>query len=131
MKDTPNLDLLRSIAVLLVVVEHILLAMRFEWNQRFNIPWMGVVGVFIFFVYTSLVLMWSLERKPNILDFYIRRIFRIYPLAIAAILTVVAFRHPTMHDIYGGTYFAMPTMRNLLSNLLLVQTSRGMETFLG
>lgn len=48
MKSKPNLDMLRSIAVLLVVVEHILLAMRIHWIGSWNIAWIGVVGVFMF-----------------------------------------------------------------------------------
>jgi peptidoglycan/LPS O-acetylase OafA/YrhL len=119
--EMPNLDLLRSIAVLLVVVEHTLLAMHYHWIGFVNIAWLGVFGVFMFFVHTSLVLMWSLDRKPNILGFYIRRFFRIYPLAIAAILLTVLFHIPTMHNVDGDTFFAMPKMSNLISNLLLVQ----------
>ena len=121
MKSKPNLDLLRSIAVLLVVVEHILLAMRIHWIGPWNIAWIGVVGVFMFFVHTSLVLMWSLERKPDTLDFYIRRIFRIYPLAIVAVLAIVLFHIPTMQNISGDTYFAALVPKNILANLLLVQ----------
>jgi peptidoglycan/LPS O-acetylase OafA/YrhL len=121
MKSKPNLDMLRSIAVLLVVVEHILLAMRIHWIGSWNIAWIGVVGVFMFFVHTSLVLMWSLERKPDTLDFYIRRIFRIYPLAIAAVLAIVLFHIPTMQNISGDTYFPLLVPKNVLSNLLLVQ----------
>jgi peptidoglycan/LPS O-acetylase OafA/YrhL len=121
MKAIPNLDLLRSMAVLLVVVEHTLLAMHMHWIGSWNIAWLGVVGVFIFFVHTSLVLMWSLERKPEALDFYIRRVFRIYPLAIAAILVTVLFHIPTMHTIEGDTFYAAPALKNMLSNILLVQ----------
>ena len=62
----------------------------------------------MFFVHTALVLMWSLDRRPHILDFYIRRIFRIYPLAIFAVLcallvrpreaaTLAPFTHPGAH----------------------------------
>jgi peptidoglycan/LPS O-acetylase OafA/YrhL len=121
MKSKPNLDLLRSIAVLLVVVEHILLAMRLHWIGNWDMAWFGVVGVFMFFVHTSLVLMWSLERKPHMLDFYIRRIFRIYPLAIAAILITLLFHIPTMHNINGDTYFAAAGIKNTVSNLLQLQ----------
>jgi peptidoglycan/LPS O-acetylase OafA/YrhL len=45
-----------------------------------------------------MVLMWSLERKPHTLDFYIRRAFRIYPLAIVAFLAAWLLHAPT-----GGT----------------------------
>lgn len=117
----PNLDLLRSIAVLLVVVEHTLLAMRLHWIGSWDIAWLGVVGVFFFFVHTSLVLMWSMERKPHILDFYVRRVFRIYPLAVATLLATVLFHLPSMQNIAGDTYFKYENFRNLVANLLLIQ----------
>jgi peptidoglycan/LPS O-acetylase OafA/YrhL len=123
--EMPNLDLLRSIAVSLVVVEHTLLAMRIGWIDGWQIAWIGVVGVFMFFVHTSLVLMWSLERNPSVLGFYIRRFFRIYPLAMAAILITVLFHIPTMHTAAGDTFFAMPSWQAVVANLLLIQNLHG------
>jgi peptidoglycan/LPS O-acetylase OafA/YrhL len=84
-RDLPNLDLVRSMAVISVVVEHTLLSLGILKIGPFPIKYLGVMGVMVFFVLTTLVLMWSLERKPHTLDFYIRRVFRIYPLALAAI----------------------------------------------
>ncbi len=131
MKSKPNLDLVRSIAVLLVVIEHTLLAMRIHWIRGWDIAWLGVVGVFIFFVHTSLVLMWSLDRKPHVLDFYIRRAFRIYPLAMAAVLVTVIFHIPTMQNVDGDTYFQTHGIKNVVSNLLLVQNIGGGGNILG
>lgn len=119
--DLPNLDLLRSIAVSLVVVEHTLISMRILWIHGWEIQWLGVVGVFMFFVHTSLVLMWSLERNPQVLSFYIRRAFRIYPLAIAAILAIVIFHIPTLQNPLGETFFKAPPVMTIVSNMLLVQ----------
>jgi len=127
----PNLDLLRSIAVVLVVAEHTLLAMQIFWIGSWKIAWLGVVGVFMFFVHTSLVLMWSLERNPYVLGFYIRRIFRIYPLAIVILLTVVIFRIPALKDPAGHTFFIMPHARSLVENLLLIQNLHGGENIWG
>lgn len=131
MPEMPNLDLLRSIAVLLVVAEHTLLAMHLHWIGNWDISWLGIVGVLMFFVHTSLVLMWSLDRNPHILDFYIRRIFRIYPLAILAIMITVIFHVSTMHDIDGNTFFEMPHFVRLVENLLLVQNLHGHYSILG
>jgi peptidoglycan/LPS O-acetylase OafA/YrhL len=75
----------------------------------------------VFFVHTALVLMWSLERKPNTLDFYIRRVFRIYPLALLAIVIVMIFHAPD-----AGTpslqpfHYADPTWRDVAIQATLV-----------
>lgn len=121
----PNLDFVRSIAVLLVFVEHVLLALRIYELGPFPVAWIGVSGVFMFFILTSLVLMWSLDRAPGFLNFYVRRIFRIYPLAITAILVIVFFHTPTMQSPNGDTYFIMPSLRSIAENLLLIQDLHG------
>jgi peptidoglycan/LPS O-acetylase OafA/YrhL len=127
----PNLDLLRSIAVLLVAVEHTLLALRVVQLGYWTIQWMGVVGVFMFFVHTSLVLMWSIDRAPNTMGFYVRRIFRIYPLSVVVIGLTVIFHIPTMQNIWGATYFQTGGSHNVASNLLLVQNLFGAGNILG
>jgi peptidoglycan/LPS O-acetylase OafA/YrhL len=92
-----NLDLLRTVAVLLVVMRHVI---GFFWsggNALFDLQSLGIFGVLIFFVHTCLVLMMSIDRheatvKASFLQryvsFQIRRVFRIYPLSIVAVLTV-------------------------------------------
>jgi peptidoglycan/LPS O-acetylase OafA/YrhL len=88
--DAVNLDLLRAVAVLCVFSAH--------FNDRLTGPgshssWLiGQMGVLMFFVHTSLVLMLSLERSSRRLsgaalaaDFYVRRAFRIYPLSLVCV----------------------------------------------
>lgn len=60
----------------------------------------GRAGVIAFFVHTSLVLMYSLERMTRqagrvSLRFYVRRFFRIYPLSIFCILATIIFHIPS------------------------------------
>jgi peptidoglycan/LPS O-acetylase OafA/YrhL len=117
MKDKPNLDLLRSIAIVLVLIDHNFLAKGINNWYRWHIGEIGLFGVYLFFIHTSLVLMWSLERRPNPLDFYIRRIFRLYPLAIAAILITVIFHVPVSGFFHVATWNA----KSLLVNCLLLQ----------
>ena len=88
MKDLPNLDFIRAIAVLLVVTSHTLIYS----GHLAIVGWAGTTGVGIFFVHTTLVLMMSLERDPHLWRFYIRRAFRIYPLWL-----VVLFLYLTLH----------------------------------
>jgi peptidoglycan/LPS O-acetylase OafA/YrhL len=125
-----NLDVLRAIAVLLVVVDHVL------WVAGINsstVPdWdFGRIGVLLFFIHTSLVLMSSLERSSErrhwVRDFYIRRAFRIYPLAIAAILLTVLLGIPTKVEVA----FIPPTLRTLATNLLLIQNITGNRDTMG
>ncbi|WP_236657371.1 acyltransferase family protein [Acidisarcina polymorpha] len=104
----PNLDLLRACAVLSVVLEHVLIAYKIYWIGYWEIRWVGVVGVFLFFVHTSLVLMWSLERKPHTLDFYIRRIFRLYPLALAVLAITLLFHAPVSSTLTDFFRFQPP-----------------------
>jgi peptidoglycan/LPS O-acetylase OafA/YrhL len=129
-----NLDILRSVAVLSVLVTHVLqvsagckpgehLAYGIETYS------LGTVGVLLFFVHTSIVLMQSLERARTTLGglalirwFYIRRAFRIYPLSICLILMSVTLRIPP--DALGAPY-RWQGMRWLMANLLLVQNIPG------
>ena len=121
MTPKPNLDFMRAFAVLLVVVEHTLLALRVMTVGRWQTAWIGVVGVFMFFVHTSLVLMWSLERKPTMLDFYVRRIFRIYPLALVAIFAALVFHAPVNGDPTHYFRYLPVTPKNVLAVCLLLQ----------
>lgn len=114
MRDLPNLDLLRACAVLSVVLEHVLLAYNVTSIGSWQIRWLGIAGVMVFFVHTSLVLMWSLERKPHTLDFYIRRIFRIYPLALAAICATLAFHAPVTGATNQYFHFQPPWSKSAL-----------------
>lgn len=119
MRDNPNLDLLRSIAVGLVLLSHLpfLDALRDAADTRAATIAVGHVGVALFFAHTALVLMQSLQRHgPAPGPFYIRRAFRIYPLSIAVVL-LVALAHWL-----GGR----PLDASLVwSNLLLVQNVTG------
>jgi peptidoglycan/LPS O-acetylase OafA/YrhL len=122
-----NLDLLRAVAVLLVLAQHLLI--RFQWAGKLGMgtPTMGGFGVLLFFVHTCLVLMYSMERSNldgrRLADnFYIRRIFRIYPLSILAVLTAVALHLDSGVDgIPGLSRVGTISTGRIVSNLLLIQ----------
>jgi peptidoglycan/LPS O-acetylase OafA/YrhL len=92
MRDSANLDFLRSCAVLSVALSH--------FYSYCGIPKyaviahnIGVGGVAFFFVHTSLVLFLSMERtrSPRLaIDFYVKRFFRIYPLCWLCIAVVLS-----------------------------------------
>ncbi|HXB26935.1 MAG TPA: acyltransferase [Gemmatimonadaceae bacterium] len=127
-----NLDILRAIAVLGVLVNHVFDA--YGSSSSFG-GWFGRAGVLTFFVHTSLVLMSSMERQGTddgwVTRFYVRRAFRIYPLAIVAILIAAGFRitHgvPVVHH---PEVAPVPSPFVLAANLALVQNLVGARDIL-
>jgi peptidoglycan/LPS O-acetylase OafA/YrhL len=131
-QESPNLDFLRSVAVLFVLGFHVLLL--FEQRHSPHVVGLGLFhsighwGVLIFFVHTSLVLMFSLERqeahfpgKPGYLPFLIRRVFRIFPLSVFIVLAVTALALP-VGQLTGGMFESVHLRwTGIVSNLLLSQ----------
>jgi peptidoglycan/LPS O-acetylase OafA/YrhL len=123
-RDSTVLDTLRAVAVLLVLVAHLAEVLGAHGAVSLE-PWpwhVGRLGVLLFFVHTSLVLMMSLERTPLegpslVADFYVRRAFRIYPLAIVTIVGVTLAGIPAVP--WGEA--VPPTPGVVWANLALVQ----------
>lgn len=103
--------------------------MRSHWLEAhgFKTPTIGTFGVYLFFVHTCLVLMYSMERSHLdgaglVKNFYIRRAFRIYPLSILAVLAAVALHLDSGVSGVAGLSRAEPVaLGRIVSNLLLVQ----------
>ena len=122
-----NLDVLRSIAVLFVVVSHVLIEHFGYGKGTYSTQTLGTLGVLIFFVHTCLVLMLSLERQeikdnqyPGTIPFLVARVFRIYPLSVVVVSIVVLIDWATSSAHHGGW--------TVLSNLLLIQNITGHES---
>jgi len=121
-----NLDFLRSVAVLLVLGQHLT---RRLWPHAIPVPtgYLGLFGVLLFFVHTSLVLMYSMERsglegRALFRDFYIRRAFRIYPLSIVAVGTALVLHlNSNVNGIAGLSYGPRPSVKAALVQFLLIQ----------
>ena len=124
---SPNLDLLRAIAVLLVLAQHLCRRMHIEHIAWAPTSSLGLFGVLLFFVHTSLVLMSSMERSglrgfPLVKDFYLRRIFRIYPLSVLAItFALVLHLGSDVNGVAGLSYAPLPGRMAIVSQILLVQ----------
>lgn len=121
-EELPNLDVLRAIAVLLVLVDHCLATLGQQLGLAFDpYTWyLGRLGVLMFFVHTSYVLMASLQRLrlegwALARSFLIRRVFRIYPLSLLCVVAVVLFKVP----ILPWETYTSPTVPAFASNLLL------------
>lgn len=121
---SPNLDLLRSLAISFVVGSHLLLDKSLVNPGGYDTHILGTLGVLIFFVHTCLVLMLSLDRQANIvgtgpttLSFLVVRAFRIYPLSIAVVILLSLIER--MHSGTG------PSLSTFLSNIFLIQNLTG------
>ncbi|WP_395403796.1 acyltransferase family protein [Pseudoduganella sp. UC29_106] len=118
----PNLDLLRAVAVLFVLVSHTITVVTGKMTLDLH-RW-GQLGVVLFFVHTALVLMQSLERQQltgstMFKRFYVQRIFRIYPLAIVFITSIFILGSKQW------TPFAMFSNLTLTQNLFYVGYASG------
>jgi peptidoglycan/LPS O-acetylase OafA/YrhL len=80
------LDLLRGIAALFVVFDHlgyyVLQHVRAEVYNWFDA---GNYGVFVFFIISGYIVPASLERKGSVRTFWVSRLFRLYPLYLLAV----------------------------------------------
>lgn len=126
----PNLDILRSVAVLAVFLSHtlqVIAGRKLGEHFAYGVETvsLGHAGVLLFFVHTSLVLMQSLERTgakllgwPLIRNFYIRRAFRIYPLSVCLVLLSIGCSIPPNALNVSYRWFGPAWMS---SNLLLIQ----------
>jgi peptidoglycan/LPS O-acetylase OafA/YrhL len=121
-----NLDLLRAVAVLLVVSGHTLHFFGVDKAGPLNLLLLGTLGVSIFFVHTSLVLMLSLRRmddgiSPISIPFLIRRCFRVYPLSMVVVLAIAALHLPLVEMNPGHFSGYRFDGCDILANLFLVQ----------
>lgn len=137
--ESSNLDFLRSSAVLFVLVFHLLLYFQLTEHSlaRLHLYGLGHWGVLIFFVHTTTVLMFSLERQrarnpghPVFLPFLVRRLFRILPLSIFIVLVTRICMLPVGHLRDGHFFYVQLSWRGLLSNLLLIQNLTHTESIL-
>ena len=126
MRDSTNLDLLRSVAVLAVLAYHLLKHMLSA--DAYQAVWgLGRFGVLAFFVHTSLVLMFSLERmqfrsESLFAGYYIRRAFRIYPLSIFWIVVVLLTGYG---DVHPARFLDLAANFGLFQNLVFSPSAVG------
>lgn len=123
LRDSPKIDFVRSVAVLSVLADHVLETLgTFHGFDPAPYAWyLGRMGVLLFFVLTCLVLMLSLERSdargtPSAWAFFVRRGFRIYPLALVAVVGVLVLRIPS---VAWASSFTPPGIGQALANLSL------------
>lgn len=129
-KYSVNLDFLRAVAVILVFIAH-----YYRAHHDLSLGTLGNLGVILFFVHTCFVLMVSLQRLEKARGagaglariFWIRRLFRIYPLAILCVLFVAVLRIPAD----PGELYSPVSITTVVSNLALMQNLTRTPSILG
>jgi len=85
------LDTLRGIAALVVALQHlseVLWPSMLEWSHIWWRP--GEFGVLVFFVCSGFIIPASMERRGDLTEFWIGRVFRLFPLYLAVLLVALA-----------------------------------------
>jgi peptidoglycan/LPS O-acetylase OafA/YrhL len=126
------LDALRGIAAMVVVIEHIC---ELQWPgfatftlERFRF---GEFGVVVFFLCSGFIIPASLERRGSLRDFWIGRVFRLFPMYWAALAAVLVL-HFGLHSYRGlpDTYWTH-WLRYTAVNVTMVQDFTGVPLTLG
>lgn len=111
-----SLNSLRGIAALLVAIDHSILLTNsppVDSLLFYIATFMGAFGVGAFFLLSGFVIFLSLEKTPP-LQFLIQRIFRLYPVIIAAV-----FLRLTSQVFVGIRHFDIPTIKVFILNISL------------
>ena len=127
--DSSNLDMVRAVAVLSVFFAHL---HDITVGHQLLLGWhFAQMGVLIFFVHTSMVLMLSLERtklegKALFGAFYVRRFFRLYPLSMFCVTVAMVLSrapdlaHPVRHWKWTEYLFNLTLTTNLTYTDIMV-----------
>ena len=126
---------MRSVAVLAVLLDHVMETLgAFRGFNPTPFAWYaGRIGVLLFFVLTSLVLLQSLERsaragQASSAGFFVRRAFRIYPLSLVCVAAVLLLGVPG--TAWEAVRRPIGTLQ-LVSNFALTQNLTYSESILG
>ncbi|KAA1175026.1 acyltransferase [Marinobacter salinexigens] len=89
-----QLDSLRGMAALMVVVFHYFYHYNVKYGHSFAVPdWLhlGKSGVYLFFMISGFVIFWTISRADKPMDFLFSRFSRLYPAFWAALIVTFAF----------------------------------------
>jgi peptidoglycan/LPS O-acetylase OafA/YrhL len=133
-----HLDGIRGLAALSVFVAHCMAMLSmanlgpFTAQLSEKIKWLAVPAVDVFFVLSGFCLMYSLERKVfnalTVSQFLVKRILRIYPTYLAAVLVALAcrlvFYRPeplaSMSEWFQSFWASTFTFEDLRDHILLI-----------
>lgn len=97
-----ELDALRGIAVVIVLIYHYVFRYDSLYTHQFDVPdWMHFFkyGVELFFMISGFVIYWTLNRIKKPLDFLVSRVSRLYPVYwVAVIITFLLVSYLGLPD---------------------------------
>ncbi|KPF78548.1 hypothetical protein IP88_03385 [alpha proteobacterium AAP81b] len=123
------LDSLRFIAATVVVWQHLTDHRGDFLGRTVAQVGLGHAGVVIFFCISGFVVPLSVGGRMNFASFMVRRMFRLYPLYLAALALLLVVGGSGLLPQWAFLWSAPP--RDWIANLLLVQDFAGARPFLG
>lgn len=121
-----NLNLVKFIAALLVIVSHAYaFAIGYEKKDfYYNITGgngdLGALAVYVFFFYSGLLVSRSLMGNGSLKRYIKRRTERIYPAFLAVMLSIVFLAGPIFTCLTLKEYFTAPDTYRYLRNLIFI-----------
>jgi len=126
-REFPEIDFLRFIAILLVVIFHFTVRWDtvIDYGKYFINPFWdyGWIGVQLFFIISGFVVTYTLSKSKNAKDFILKRITRIYPALWIILPIVYLFQlltpysnlkdRSTISNLLGSMTLIPPTILNL------------------
>lgn len=113
------LDGLRLVAAAAVLAQHLFERFHEPWARALIEPAPGVFGVVLFFMVSGFVIPHSVRQPIDIRSFFIRRLFRIYPLYLATLALVLLWGVLGIAPYFSRALHAGAAQ--WIANLLLVQ----------
>lgn len=119
------LDALRGIAACSVLLEHVgertSPSLLYFFSNYFQ---MGQFGVTLFFLTSGFIIPVSLERLNSLRSFWLRRIFRLYPLYLLTMVLAIVLAARGIYTMMPGSMHSRP-MFTVITNLAMLQEFLG------
>lgn len=107
-----------GLAIINVLFGHTNMVLPWVFNYLVNSVWL----IDIFFFFSGLGAYHSLSRNDNVLEFYIRRVKRIYPAYLPAVLAFLALSASAILESKG----AFGLVKEILGNVLMLGWAAGL-----
>lgn len=108
----PTLDGWRGIAILMVCITHLQIGLFWRRNVGFDLGYLGMHGVAIFFVLSGYLITSTLltQERIDLRKFYVRRFFRLMPtawlyLATVTLISQLAHLKIVGSDVWSSLFF--------------------------